>query len=335
MTRPLPWRSRIGGWIALAGVLLLACWLTGRLLTDRFLWSQYLFWIPSVLALTLGALALLASTFACRGRHAWGRRFILAACLISATAWTVLVEWRVFRQTAAPPGTPLRIMHWNLAAERMPSAAAFIRRFDADIAVLANPSFSRDADTLEQALGPDARAAHVGHCLLLVKGEVLERHVVSLGLGGRRAGMDPAKDGPNAIDHGWAAWAVVTIPGVDDPLTLWVVDLPNDPERHRPEMLAAAAGVMQSAAFPDADVLVGDFNTPRGSGSLALIAGDMQESHALAGSGPGASWPRRFPLWAIDLTFVRRGIGVDRSRVILPTEGTHGAQVVDVVVGAR
>ena len=43
--RLLPWAGKL--W-AMLGVLILAAWLTGRILTDEHLWSQYLFWAPTL-----------------------------------------------------------------------------------------------------------------------------------------------------------------------------------------------------------------------------------------------------------------------------------------------
>ncbi|MBX3364832.1 MAG: endonuclease/exonuclease/phosphatase family protein [Phycisphaeraceae bacterium] len=332
MSRRIPGRSRIGGWLASIGIVTLAAWLAGRVCTDRFSWSQPLYWIPTSVAMASASLLLLAATFGCRGRHAWGRRFVLATSLIAATAWALVVEWRVFRLRGAPlQGLPVRVMHWNLAADTIDGIAGFISRFHPDIAVLCNPPMRRD-EKLESALGFDARAASIGHLLILIKGEVIERRFVSLGLNAHRAGMDPARDGPGAIDHGWAAWFVASLHHAPEPLTFWVIDLPNDPTRRRMAMLADAARVLREHAFPDPDVIVGDFNTPRGSDSLSFIIGNLRESHATAGFGTGASWPRRFPLWAIDLTFVREGIDIDRSRIVIPAGGTHAVQVVDLVV---
>ncbi|MEM1183950.1 MAG: endonuclease/exonuclease/phosphatase family protein [Planctomycetota bacterium] len=104
--------------------------------------------------------------------------------------------------------------------------------------------------------------------------------------------------------------------------TLWIVDLPSDPFINRNDLMAqmrrdldAWNGRVTSMdhvgrwrtietndAFPEPDLIVGDFNTPRGSRSLDALT-DRENAHAAVGLGHDHTWPRPVPLWAIDLAF--------------------------------
>ena len=72
-------------------------------------------------------------------------------------------------------------------------------------------------------------------------------------------------------------------------------------------------------------MIVGDFNTPRGSASLRALVGERREVFAARGWGPGGTWPRRMPLWGIDLGFVGRDVDVEGARVLDPGAGGHRA----------
>ena len=95
-------------------------------------------------------------------------------------------------------------------------------------------------------------------------------------------------------------------------------------------MLRRARAVLESSvdgreAFPVPDLILGDFNTPRGSESLEALVGAKREVLAEGGWGPRATWPRRLPLWGIDLGFVGDGWRVLVGRVLDPGAGGHRA----------
>ena len=83
--------------------------------------------------------------------------------------------------------------------------------------------------------------------------------------------------------------------------------------------------------FPTPDLIVGDCNTPRGSASLAIVAGSMSQAFDQAGRGFEATWPRKTPIIAIDQAFVGprlRAVGYD---IVDLGAAQHRAEVIDLV----
>ena len=78
--------------------IVLAGWLTGRIVSDRYGWSQWLLWIPTPVALLAVAVGLLAASRPARGPGVRRRRFLRwaaggAACVLYLT----VIEHRFFR----------------------------------------------------------------------------------------------------------------------------------------------------------------------------------------------------------------------------------------------
>ena len=123
-------------------------------------------------------------------------------------------------------------------------------------------------------------------------------------------------------------------------LVIWVVDLPSNAGLHREEVMRVARNLVErgpatgqledGTAFPAPTLIVGDFNTPRGSASLRALVGDRESAFGQAGVGPSATWPRPIEQLAIDLVFVAnswRAHGYERVDL---QHGLHRAVRVDV-----
>ena len=145
-------------------------------------------------------------------------------------------------------------------------------------------------------------------------------------------GLEATRRGDGEIDSGQAAFIEVTIDG--SPRIVWLIDLPSDPSIPRHVMLRLAGEKIgahnDGAGFPEPDVIVGDFNTPRGSRSLGNIVGDADSAFDRAGSGWSATWPRAFPLWHIDQVFVDDAVSVRAHRVLDMGLGEHRGVIVDL-----
>lgn len=121
--------------------------------------------------------------------------------------------------------------------------------------------------------------------------------------------------------------------------TLWWVDLPSDPFAPRwanakivrariDELSAAIDPDSGRSLLPPADIVIGDFNTPRGSASLDLITGSLPHAFDLAGWGDARSFPRTYPVIHVDHTFVSPGLSVEAYELIRPSQGDHWLQSV-------
>lgn len=332
--------------------------LVGRVASDRWAWSQPLFWIPGVFpaiaAAALGALALGAASL---GRWRGGRRGagVVLALSLCAVIWVGIVEWRALNllRPAPPPGA-LRILAWN-ATDVDP--AEFERSVAAqapDILIAINPPLRLDwidfAGRLWD-LPPEEAASRIrgrGAIIIASRFSSTASGATTLGLQGLVAGETEGR-----TDPGQAAFATLDLGGAG--LTIWAIDLPSDPDLSRSAVARQAAEAIPSAArreyalsergdhyemqeatgFPSADVILGDFNTTRGAASLAPLTQPLRDAHAAAGLGPDATWPRPRPLLGLDQAFVGRGFGVWRYEVIDGGAGSHWMQRVEIGLPER
>lgn len=228
----------------LLSLALLGAWLTGRVLTDRFHWSQYLHWMPGVVVTpACVVLALLGGMGARRGssrvlhrsdrdndrpirqRPALRRRVArtLLFASLGAMAYVLAVELRIDRVVLARQGErgDLRVLVWNLAYKKEAPIASVIERERPDVVLLANPVWKYDYTALPGLMGTADAGAE-----LLVAGEfciasvrpVLAYGTTSLGLLGRRWTGDPmdyieAENPAEPLDRGRAMFVVLGGPG--------------------------------------------------------------------------------------------------------------------------
>lgn len=170
--------------------------------------------------------------------------------------------------------------------------------------------------------------------------------------------------------------------GTGQPFVVWLMDLPSDPSLSRqnvtnealsaieswkgtatvlsatpgkdgePEWINMPAEQLGRRGFPKPDVVIGDFNIPRGSRSLKNLVGTMENAYDQAGAGYTASYPRKvpftqldgpglsslvrlfipadIPFFHIDQAFIAPSLHATRYRVINLGAGTHWAQFLEV-----
>jgi len=160
-------------------------------------------------------------------------------------------------------------------------------------------------------------------------------------------------------DSGWAGFFEIdTTEELGEPIVVWVIDLPSDPAIPRVEMTRSAADAIQAlvgpamtmiegtptveplntTGFPEPDIIIGDFNIPRGSWSLGAITEPLSNAWTDGwlgmglggGVGPLGSWPRTKPVFHIDQTFLARDLRSCSYELIDLGVGMHRAQVVGI-----
>ena len=186
----------------LLGILLAACYGVGRLVTDEWHTTQYLFWTPSLAYMgTLGVLTLLALVTRRRRRASSGARSrrnggglagwrVLALLLLGVLAHTSLFEWRAYRYVtglpSAPPERTIRVMHWNMTYTPPYFWDRYItgvgRAPRPDVLVVTNPTLKNDLDQMAAALGPEYTAARCGIFAVFTRFPILERASATLGV---------------------------------------------------------------------------------------------------------------------------------------------------------
>jgi len=356
----------VGGGAAWCAALVLLAWVVGRVASDRWLWSQFLSWIPSLVALcgglvlvaiswTLGALSRRA-----RGGRAWRRRTVferagvvlLAACGL-LLVWMVGVEWRAYRYVtglwAGNGGEGLRLVYWNPATP-IPGFVERLAEEEADLYAIANQPGHRDVESLRDVMMDRERgwtSVRAGRMACVSKLPILRWAFLRSAVEGRVwFGSRRVVDGREVVRREAARALFVEVEWEGEPLVIWIVDVPSDPLLHRPAMLRSIRNSIESwrgtvmtvegeswrsvlereGRFPAPDVIVGDFNTPRGAWSLRELVGGMRGGFEQAGRGRVATFPRLFALWHIDQLFTGEGVGVETYETFDPGVSLHCGQ---------
>ncbi len=391
------WISGLGILIALGGCAIVASWFIGRTISDRFLWSQYLAWIPTLVALPLAFVVLILSTAVALmdegadrltpyARDRRKRRRRIAAVLrglgwlgVACMTWTFLVKDLNLgtrrERDAEPLGQigEMTLVYWNLANWPAERATDLVRVQKPTLAILANSGYDLDREELRQKIGSDAEILEAGPFTIASRRAVLSWGITSLGFKGTRLnseGSEPAE----RIDPGRAMWlaldAGLKVGDADRPLIVWIMDLPSDitlsrrrvAQSTRRQLITwqgtvfrrahidsiedaaseSSPGSVRYAAdtslalvgFPEPDIIIGDFNIPRGSHSLNLLTSGpgwtTRGAFEQAGLGYAATWPLKTPLWHIDQAFLAPWLRATSYKVVNPRTGLHWMQVVSL-----
>jgi len=336
-------------------VVVLIAWALGRAFTDRYVWSQYCFWLPSVLVVP-GVMAGLASAWTVlwwsgsrathlpRARRAAGAA---VASIVLSVFYVMVVEQRRLTPRPEPAATPFVVVHWN-ATDR--PGNEWVRRVldQAPDVIVINPATGQTWDELIERYRPVTKIWQYGF-VIFSKHPVQRFGYQILGVE-EGVGFDPRTGQSRAKrrDPGRAMLLELDTTSVlREPITFWLIDLPSDVSLHRRVVVDEAAQALKDfdgqvvefdaqgvprrgsrgvRGFPPPDVILGDFNIPRGSGSLARLAADLVPAYAVAGRGLCATWPYERPLWHLDQMLVSPRWRIADYRAFDPGGGTHMGQ---------
>ena len=318
---------RLGRAVAWAGVLLALAWVMGVILNDRTPWSQYLWWIPApaVAVATWAAFGFsqLADAVSSRLSGTVARPFVLLGAL--AATFTIVAGWHPLRALGSGPQLRVedaQIVYWNAAWSVPTGARDRLDALEPDVLIVANPRPSSTTRELHDwmrsraiAWREEAGTERATHLVRLRQIVIISRWpITASGVARLGAGAAGGSVVSRATQNGIGFAVIERSEG--PALRLHVVDLPSDPTWHRRDMLEEVRRTRdawrgqeaegQLARFPEADVLIGDFNTPRGSESLEILTMGLNESHAAVGTGSPRTFPLPLPCWAIDLAHVGR-----------------------------
>ena len=336
----------------MAAVLVAILWLVGRLLTDRLPAIQVLYWIPEpaylLLTLFLGLSGWFLAPAQPRRRRA---RWIAAGSAVLITGH-MLFTWHAQRwilPDPQPAGPTINLVQWNMylpSGHGWPKMTRALGELDPrpDALFLTNPVHGQRFAEAALALGPGYDARRFGPLAVVSRFAIVQFSGTTLGLADGPTDDDPfIDDAVDAVvaridrlppkhdryDPGYAAYAVLdTTEILGRMIVVWMVDLPSDTRRSRWAVASAAADQLWAGdiPFPSPDLIVGDFNIPRGSASLRLIARGMTHAFDQAGCGYAATWPRRWPITQIDHIFLAPTMRAWRYRVLDMGRGRHRLQ---------
>jgi hypothetical protein len=280
-------------------------------------------------------------------------RAVLASIILLILTRAAIFEYRLYRYLTPRTSDPnaIRIANWNPALPT-DTLRGPLESLDADVIAIVNQSGHRMVNELAASLGEGWTAIRADRLSVLTRFPIKRWGETRLGLDGRVMRAYDLRELDvrlaERVDEGRAIFIELLTP---DPLVLWVVDLPSDFRLARHRIMADAARAIAAfegriytydddgnrlverieTGFPDADVIVGDFNTPRASHSLRTLVGDRVNAYDAAGRGYAATFPRDTPIAQIDLMFVSRDWRTLSYHVVDPGDGWHRAQVGEIV----
>jgi hypothetical protein len=343
---------RLATWIARAALggawLVLFAWLIGAVVNDRFLWSQFLWWIPTPFAAAMSA-ALAAVAWALFRAARWGdhaapprrSRPMLAAAWIGAGSLALVFflhetrSYRALLPAKTPTATPLRLLCWNMSSAPLEGVAQRLTDLNADVFLVANRPYFGSFPDLRATVGPDTSVAAAGRLTVISKYPVTAYALVPLGVKGAQTRTFRWKGGGVVtVDKGEALLVLLdTREWNGSDLCLWLLDLPSDPPISRADMMRQARAAIigfsgpvyhhsknaaDQASTPDdalrarllsPDYVTGDFNTPRRSWSISHhLAPGLRPAPDAAGHGWRMTFPAPTPWFAIDNTLLGQNV---------------------------
>lgn len=299
-----PWRPLrfVAYALALAAVILLV---VGLLVTDRFAWSQWVWWIPRpVLAIAAVPAALVAISDR-RMPFATRCRCVALGLLPAIVTGGIDVGWRRWD----PDATGLRIVHWNASwpgSEAAAEPAAILLAKDADVVIVSNAYKLLSDGRIDRWRDHGYDVVNTGSFLVASRWPIIEAR--------NTTGVDDRFVAMIRLEH------------AAGPLTICAVDLPSDARLARSEVAAALVAETSLPTPSEADLIVGDFNITRGSHSIATMFPGFRHAFDCAGSGIGATWPRALPLLQVDHMLVGPRLEPVQYRIFDLNARVHRAQ---------
>ncbi|MBL9119191.1 MAG: hypothetical protein JNL80_04665 [Phycisphaerae bacterium] len=307
-----PWPSRLAWASRYLAATAAFCWLVGLALTDRFHWSQFIWWIPHPV---LAGLALPAATIALMQPDRGTRSSFLRRC--GRWSWCLpclsMVVGICLRDVGFrrwnPHADGLQLVQWNASWPGSlggADAAERLLELEPDIAVISNPYklFADGRGEAWQAAGYDV--INLGWFLVASRLPVTEARVVTSAKG-RIAAL---------VRTVWRG----------EPLTVMPIDLPSEAWASRSDIAERLRDDLAGMPLGDVDIIVGDANIPRGSASLGVAFPDHRSAWNDAGRGYGGSWPRIIPLLQIDHVLIGPAIRATQVRFLDLGSRVHRAQ---------
>jgi hypothetical protein len=286
----------------------IALWIAGAALSDRFQPLQWLAWLPSVVVVVAAAVAL-ASAALSRSRRSI---MVWSAALGLGLGLAILLEHRLWRSCASPSDADtIEILNWNLRWVGEERAEAFWTAVEAshrEVSLLSNPGRLLLGERGKRWTDRGLSVVVVGDFVLLSSIEIIEARSLT---GGAR-------------DVEIALFRLRTDAGA--PLTIVAVDMPSDLAQGRMGAALQARAVLDRESLPEPYLAIGDFNATPGAASVRAMFPGFTDAFRTAGCGWSGTFPRTFPLWRIDQALAGPGLEVQSCELIDLGLGDHRAQ---------
>lgn len=290
-----------------------AAWVVGRLASDRWLWSQWLLFVPTPAPIAAALIGLVLAARPSPSPLQRRRRLtVWSMTLAFITGYFTMVEHRLLSRPADAAGG-LHVVHWNMSDFKPPPVVDryvdAVQRLGGDIVVLTGAGTVPSDARLQAWLGPDIQTAW--SYPFTVFSQLPIRQLTPL-----------VRSQEFAVDM-----VVIDASGMlGRDLIMYLVDLPSSPKIPRAPTAQMLRRLMDQTDAPAPDLVVGDFNMTRGSAATRLIFPGLRDAYDEAGTGYAASFPRDWPLIQIDHMLLGTHLRALRYELIDPGVSRHRAQ---------
>jgi len=287
-------------------------WCAGRILTDRYTWSQWLWWTPTPVTLVLllsGAIIALLSAPPARWRVM--RRAAWAIGLMLGIVYFTMIEHRFLHAPDADVDG-IEIVHWTCTMAAPHERAAHVewaRTFTGDLAILMHTAGLSFDPGMAAVRDRGFHTYPVGLATAISRMPLIEHRVI-------------VRSGEYAV----RLMRFDRLDGSGEQLALWLVDLPSDPRLPRWDVATRLRELLDSAGEAPPDLIIGDFNMQRGSASRRAIFPSHAHAFDEVGHGYGATYPRDRPFLHIDHVLTTDRLTVLRYDIEDPGHGRHRRQ---------
>jgi hypothetical protein len=297
-------------------VPMLAAWLVGQVLRDRFTWSQFLFWVPAFMVF-IAALACLAARRALRPNSRMRRPAVVLAGIALVAAGARSARWEFgWRPWAPAPATgEVVVSHWNPqwpGREALACGRALAPHLG-DVCVLSNPGSITRTVVAGEWVPAGWHVADTGQFAVVSRHPITECELLAV-------------DHPPGVGMVWVGWAVVDVDGFG-PLRILSVDLPSNPRMARAASAAAVESVIARVLGDRVpDMVVGDVNATPGGMVTGALSRFGHAAPPWASYGWLCTFERPWPLLRIDAMLASNALAWRGYRALDLAIGEHRMQ---------
>lgn len=285
-------------------------WICGMILSDRWLVSQWLAWIPSPLVMFL-ALCSSGLFFVVKQKF---MGFLLLWFAITISVWFLVFERKTF-DTSDQTGD-FTIVSWTMSHSKQDVAmesAEVIVKLQGDVTLLTHGWYVRGQESIRQWVNQGGYKVVNSQFTLLSKHKPISVQTII------------ASD-----DVYISSFILDTTEVLGDVLVLWAIDLPSSVWDSKMEIAHRVQQLLTTIEYTPPDVVMGDFNMTRNSAAMKAMFPELSDVSNEVGVGFLGSFPMNVPLYHIDHTLMNNRFTPVRYELINPHIGRHRIQYVEI-----
>ena len=298
---------------SIATVIALSCtslWVLGELLSDRWTWSQWIEWIPTIVLLFVVVVATMVAIIS----KSVLQSVVLGIAAILLACWFSIIENHLL--TTNTMEGDLRIVSWTMSHSKKANSyesAQELIRLNGDLTLLTHGWYVRGEPIVKAWLGPGGKKVVNGPFTLLSKFKPL--HVQTL----------VASDGIYI-----SMFEIDTTSTLGKSTVLWAVDLPSSFRDSKMEIAGRARRLLETLDLSPPDIVIGDFNMTRNSASIKSLFPRLHDASDDGGVGWIASYPMSLPMYHIDHVLLAESLRAKSYWLINPHIGRHRVQITEI-----